>query len=230
MKLISYVDRDDVPQKDFFIETNRKVIADLTVYIGSIPNKPKNSSKIAALTEVEKVLESQYVGILIFCDIDTRFVRTNRVELLMSGRDIAIFSRQIVPLHLAVLSGFVILNINTENRVKLLKLVRTWRVLYKNANADWFADQETLAVSIASLCLTERLRVVPLNSVKSKIKFYWTTNPTLLASACTHKGRDRYFFYKTTIISPRITLMIDSILAVPNLLARGARNLWRMTL
>ena len=226
MKLISYVDADKRKEELFFYNANVNQVEDITIVKGGIDGKPSNSCKIRALSCVKEEIKKGYCGLIFLCDIDTRLVRLRNVQELMKGHDLAVYSRSSLPLNLAFLSGFLILNVNKDNMARILEFVDRWRSRYMDADADWYADQETLAVAILSSAQKDRLKVCALNTLKSKMKFNWTTQPSILSDACTHKGKDWFAFYNTQKVSIPLLLIFDTLLILPNRTVATLRRLW----
>jgi hypothetical protein len=220
VKVISYSDSKNSAYYDF-LEYHKGL--DVFIELNSRKRYPRNYCKIAAISKLLELLDSDFEGFVIFCDIDTRIIKLPKTKKETSY-DIGVYCRKFYPLNLSLLSGFLLFKINDENRLKLYNLLSHWYELYHNGSPSWYRDQESLAISIINSIFTEKLIVRNLNSLKGRLTFFWSNIPWPLTCAFTHKGSDIFISYATRREFVYFSRVADLFLIVPNYICRILRK------
>lgn len=226
-KLVSYqIGMDSEHVIDKFRKFHEGQFRNIEVICSSIEGKPLNSCKIRAAEYVLSKIEEEGSGIYILCDIDTRILRLRGMKRMLRGYDAAFYFRHAAPMHLSNLSGFMIFNVTNHNTEAMHNFLETWISEYKSTSSDWYNDQRSLILAIYKSEISKQLKHVDLSKMKNKLFFNWSTTPTLLSDATTHKGRDKYTIFEVPYSLRVPALIIDQILFFYNFAGRIIRRVF----
>ena len=124
INLISYcAGPHSISEANNFKDFHAHAFSSINVIDDCYEGKPLNSCKLKAAKFVLGRAQSGQHGTYILCDIDTRILRLRGLNDLIKDRDAAFFFRHASPLHLSILSGFIILNVNSNNEKIIQKFL-----------------------------------------------------------------------------------------------------------